>query len=77
MNQENTFSNKLNPINHNSSIKAKKESIFQLIVVACQRHKQLTQGADPRVELPSLKTKNTKIAIEEVNQGLISFHTEA
>lgn len=77
MKQENTFSNKLNPIKNNSSKNAKKDSIFQLIVVACQRYKQLTDGADPRVELPSLKTKKTKIAIEEVNQGLINFSTAA
>jgi DNA-directed RNA polymerase omega subunit len=75
MKEEKTFSNKLNPFENNSLPKTKKESIFQLIIVACQRHKQLNNGAHPRIELPSLKTKKTKIAIEEVNQGLIMFTT--
>jgi DNA-directed RNA polymerase omega subunit len=51
------------------------ESIFELIIVACQRHRQLNNGARPRIEIPSLKTKNTRIAIEEVNQGLIVYHS--
>ena len=49
------------------------KSIFQSIIVACQRHKQLKNGADPRVLVASLKTKNTRIAIEEVKQGLIHY----
>jgi DNA-directed RNA polymerase subunit K/omega len=49
------------------------ESIFQSIIIACLRHKQLKNGANPRIIVPSLKTKNTRIAIEEVKQGLIHY----
>lgn len=48
-------------------------SIFQGVLFACLRHKQLNQGATPRIVADSGKLKNTSIAIEEVKQGLINF----
>lgn len=71
--EKSSFSNKLDPVSNSSLENDKKPSIFQLIIVACERHKQLKNGADPKIELPVVKTKKTKIAIEEVNQGLIHF----
>ena len=66
--------NRLNGITGDSPEGGKKNSIFQLLIVAFQRHKQLNDGAVPRVILPSLKSKKTRIAIEEVRQGLILYH---
>lgn len=52
----------------------KPKSIFQLVIIASLRHGQLNKGAYPRVIVP-LKTKKTRIAIDEVNQGLIIYHS--
>lgn len=51
----------------------KTNSVFQKIVFACLRWKQLNQGASPRIKTDSSKLKNTSIAIEEVREGLIKF----
>ncbi len=56
-----------------SSKPEKIDSIFQSVIIACLRQKQLNKGAHPRIVVPSLKTKNTRIAIEEVNEGLILY----
>ncbi|MBK7706421.1 MAG: DNA-directed RNA polymerase subunit omega [Acidobacteria bacterium] len=48
-------------------------SNFHKITVAFLRWKQLTRGADPRVEPDKSRRKNTTIAIEEVRQGKILF----
>jgi DNA-directed RNA polymerase omega subunit len=53
----------------------KPESIFQSVIIATLRHNQLNRGAVPRIVIPSLKTKKTRIAIDEVDQGLISYHS--
>jgi hypothetical protein len=42
-------------------------------VVAVLRVKQLRRGAKPRIELDEKKHKDTRIAMEEVSRGLISF----
>jgi len=52
----------------------KTNSIFQNIVYACLRQKQLNRGADSRIIADSIKHKNTTIAVEEVRQNLIAFH---
>lgn len=49
-------------------------SIFQNIVYACLRQKQLSRGANSRIVADSFKHKNTTIAVEEVRQDLITFH---
>ena len=48
-------------------------SRFRAIVIAALRAKQLRRGSKPRVELDDKKHKDTRIAIEEVRRGLISF----
>lgn len=58
----------------NSAIPLKRESIFQTVIVAFLRHKQLSAGADPRVEVESKKTKKTTIAIQEASHGLIIYN---
>jgi len=47
-----------------------------LIILAAKRSKQLQRGARPRIEIDPLKHKPTRIALEEVIQGTIQFHTK-
>ncbi|MDT5158083.1 MAG: DNA-directed polymerase subunit omega [Acidobacteriota bacterium] len=49
------------------------DSKYRLILVAAQRSKQLQRGARPRVEMDSLRHKPTRIALEEVARGLVTF----
>ena len=49
------------------------DSKYRLILVAAQRSKQLQKGARPRVEMDSLRHKPTRIALEEVQRGMINF----
>ena len=49
------------------------DSKYRLILVAAQRSKQLQRGARPRVEMDSQRHKPTRIALEEVLRGKISF----
>lgn len=49
------------------------DSVYQLIVVASLRHRQLTRGATPRIEADPLRHRNTTIALEEVKRGLVPF----
>ena|SRR5689334_22073508 len=50
-----------------------KVSRFREVVVAVLRVKQLRRGSKPRIELDGKKHKDTRIAMEEVRKGLISF----
>ena len=49
------------------------DSKYRLIIVAAKRSKQLQRGARPRVELDPLKHKPTRIALEEVERGKVTF----
>ena len=49
------------------------DSVYQLIVVASLRNKQLTRGAAPRIEADQRRHRNTSIALEEVKRGLVPF----
>ncbi len=49
------------------------DSKYRLIIVAAQRSKQLQRGARPRVEMDTQRHKPTRIALEEVQQGKVSF----
>lgn len=51
------------------------DSMFELVIVAAQRCKQLTNGAHPRIVADLWKRKNTSIAVEETRQGLVPFST--
>ena len=51
------------------------DSKYRLIILAAKRSKQLQRGARPRIEIDALKHKFTRIALEEVIQGKIQFHT--
>ena len=49
------------------------DSKYRLILVAAQRSKQLQRGARPRVEMDSQRHKPTRIALEEVQRGMVTF----
>ena len=49
------------------------DSKYRLILVAAQRSKQLQRGARPRVEMDAQRHKPTRIALEEVQRGMIHF----
>lgn len=51
------------------------DSKYRLIILAAKRSKQLQRGARPRIDIDSTKHKPTRIALEEVIQGKIQFHT--
>ena len=52
------------------------DSKYRLIILAAKRSKQLQRGARPRIEIDATKHKFTRIALEEVIQGTIHFHTK-
>ncbi|MEY3282134.1 MAG: DNA-directed RNA polymerase subunit omega [Acidobacteriota bacterium] len=47
------------------------DSKYRKILIAAKRSKQLQRGAKPRVNMPNAKP--TRVALEEVEQGLIDF----
>jgi DNA-directed RNA polymerase subunit omega len=49
------------------------DSKYRLIILAAKRSKQLQRGARPRIEIDTLKHKNTRIALEEVMRGRVNF----
>lgn len=49
------------------------DSKYRMIIVAAQRSKQLQRGARPRIELDSQRHKPTRIALEEVQRGVVPF----
>ena len=49
------------------------DSKYRLIILAAKRSKQLQRGARPRIEIDPLKHKPTRIALEEVIRGKVSF----
>jgi DNA-directed RNA polymerase omega subunit len=51
------------------------DSKYRLIIIAAKRSKQLQRGARPRIEIDQTKHKPTRIALEEVVQGTVEFHT--
>jgi DNA-directed RNA polymerase omega subunit len=74
MKQEKIVADNTNGVIDTSLEAGKNTSLFQMVIVSCLRHKQLNRGATPRIVVPSKKTKKTRIAIEEVNQGLIVYN---
>ena len=49
------------------------ESKYRRIILAAQRSKQLQRGATPRVDMDIRKSKPTRIAMRELEEGKISF----
>src|SRR5258708_38937694 len=51
------------------------DSKYRLIILAAQRSKQLQRGARPRIEIDPTKHNPTRIALEEIVQGKVVYHT--
>jgi DNA-directed RNA polymerase subunit omega len=49
------------------------DSKYRLIILAAKRSKQLQRGARPRIDIDTVKHKNTRIALEEVMRGRVNF----
>lgn len=49
------------------------DSKYRMIIVAAQRSKQLQRGARPRVGMDILRHKPTRVALEEVQQGMVPY----
>ena len=49
------------------------DSTYRLIIVAAQRSRQLQRGARPRVEMDMLRHKPTRVALQEVRQGMVPY----
>lgn len=49
------------------------DSKYRLIILAAKRTKQLQRGAHPRIDIDTLKHKNTRVALEEVMRGRVRF----
>lgn len=47
------------------------ENKYRRVLVAAQRAKQIQKGARPLVQVPGMRA--TRIALEEVERGLVSF----
>ena len=64
---------KTEELNEQEHVNPTLDSKYRLILVAAQRSKQLQRGAHPRVEMDSQRHKPTRIALEEVQRGVVSF----
>lgn len=49
------------------------DSKYRKIILAAQRSKQIQRGATPRVDLDPRKSKSTRIAMQELENGKIDF----
>ena len=47
------------------------ENKYHKVLIAAQRAKQIQKGARPLVQIPGMRA--TRIALEELERGLISF----
>ncbi|MCW5958612.1 MAG: DNA-directed RNA polymerase subunit omega [Pyrinomonadaceae bacterium] len=51
------------------------DSKYRKIILAAQRSKQLQRGATPRIDMDLKRHKPTRIAMKELEAGLINFRT--
>ena len=49
------------------------DSKYRMIILAAQRSKQLQRGANPRVDMDPRKSKSTRIAMRELEEGKVDF----
>lgn len=49
------------------------DSKYRKIILAAQRSKQLQRGANPRVDMDPRKSKATRIAMKELENGKVDF----
>ena len=48
-------------------------SKYRKIILAAQRSKQIQRGANPRIDADTRKEKPTRIAMRELEGGLVNF----
>jgi DNA-directed RNA polymerase subunit omega len=53
------------------------DSKYRKIILAAQRSKQLQRGANPRVDMDTRKSKPTRIAMKEIEEGKVDFELTA
>ncbi len=53
------------------------DSKYRMIILAAQRSKQLQRGANPRVDMDPRKSKATRIAMKELENGKVDFEITA
>lgn len=51
------------------------DSKYRKIILAAQRSKQLQRGAMPRIEMDLKQHKPTRVAMKELESGIIHFDT--
>ena len=49
------------------------DSKYRMIILAAQRSKQLQRGANARVDMDPRKSKATRIAMRELEEGKVDF----
>ena len=49
------------------------DSKYRMIILAAQRSKQLQRGANPRTDMDPRKSKSTRIAMRELEEGKVDF----
>jgi DNA-directed RNA polymerase subunit omega len=49
------------------------DSKYRKIILAAQRSKQLQRGANPRVDMDPRKSKATRIAMKELEDGKVTY----
>ena len=49
------------------------DSKYRKIILAAQRSKQIQRGATPRVDMDLRKSKSTRIAMKELDEGKIEY----
>lgn len=59
--------------NENARVNPEIDSKYRKIILAAQRSKQLQRGATPRVDMDPRKSKATRIAMKELENGKVDF----
>ncbi len=74
MNEQNEIADEGSETNMSMTQKRQQtESLFELVILAAQRTRQLVNGASPRIDVPKKNPRNTYTAIKEVELGLVGF----
>jgi DNA-directed RNA polymerase subunit omega len=59
--------------NKEPRVNPKIDSKYRMIILAAQRSKQLQRGANARVDMDPRKSKATRIAMRELEDGKVDF----
>ncbi len=59
--------------NNRTGAASQNDSKYRKIILAAQRSKQIQRGANPRVDMDPRKSKSTRIAMKELDEGKIDY----